>query len=184
MTQSPDEVKFLELLLRVRSGSITQEDWINTNNQWEGNLSSAQKEESFNHEKVITQMETREEVKIGNHFKLAEKDVPVAKIRSEGSGYHHSRCTKQLGKIPAVSLVSVGSQVTLTKNQKELTALRLNNGSVGTVKAIIHAGNTSPPRFPEAVVVNFPNYEEPEWIPGTKLKTEMNLKMLNQLILT
>ena len=90
--------------------------------------------------------------------------MPVAEIKSDGNGVHHRKSVKQLGQIPAVSLIAVGSTVMLTKNQKSLTSYGLNNGAMGVVKAILYEENVAPPAFPEVVVVDFPAYKGPAWM--------------------
>ena len=110
-------------------------------------------------------METWAEVNIENHSKLAQLGVPVAIIPSKGRGRHHSQTEKQVGQIVQCSLVAVGSQVLLTKNQLGLTGLGLNNGAIGQVIAILYGPNATPPEFPEAIVVEFPNYKGPSWFP-------------------
>ena len=61
MRQGPDQLSFLNLLLRVRNGTITQQDWIDINNRCEKDLSSDENN-NFNHDSVITLMETWAEV--------------------------------------------------------------------------------------------------------------------------
>ena len=53
----------------------------------------------------------------------------------------------------------------LTKNQKGLTHLGLNNGAMGKVISILYTPNTAPPKFPQAAVVEFPAYKGKAWIP-------------------
>ena len=84
---------------------------------------------------------------------------------SEGRGKHHSQVQKQLGQIPHRSLLAVGATVLLTKNQKGLTHLGLNNGAMGKVISILYTPKTAPPEFPQAVVVDFPAYKGEAWIP-------------------
>ena len=124
--QGSDQLSFL-LLLRVRNGTITQQDWIDINNRCEKDLSSDENN-NFNHYDVITLKETWAEVNEQNYYKLAEKGIPVAVIPSKGSGRHHTQTLKQYGQIVHKSLVAVGTTVILTKNQKGLTQYGLNNG--------------------------------------------------------
>ena len=164
MRQGPDQLSFLNLLLRVRNGTITQQDWIDLNNRCEKALSSDEKN-NFNHDRVITLMETWAEVNEENHYKLTEKGIPVAVIPSIGSGRHHTQNLKQCGQIVNKSLVAVGTTVILTKNQKGLTQYGLNNGAIGKVISMLYDENTTSPEFPSAVVVEFPGCKGPPWIP-------------------
>ena len=163
MRQGPDQIHFLERLLRLRNGTVTQADWQAFNSRFEGNL-SPQELANFQHDRVITLMETWAEVNEENHNKLANLGVPVAVIPSKGRGRHHSLTDKQVGQIPLRSLLAVGATVMLTKNQVGLTGLGLNNGAMGKVVAILYEKDCNPPSFPTAVVVNFPNYKGPAWL--------------------
>ena len=111
-------------------------------------------------------LETWKEVHDENHFKLANLNVPVAVIPSKGRGKHHSLTDKQVGQIVQRSLIAVNSTVLLTKNQLGLTGVGLNNGAIGKVVAVLYAPSTSPPEFPLAVVVDFPGYKGPAWVPN------------------
>ncbi|XP_057310732.1 uncharacterized protein LOC130648690 [Hydractinia symbiolongicarpus] len=164
MRQGPDQLALLQRLLRIRNGSITQQDWQDINSRYEDALPQTEKC-NFSHGRVLTLMETWNEVNEENHNKLASLGVPVAVIPSRGRGKHHSLTDKQLGQIPLRSLMAVGATVILTKNQKGLTGLGLNNGAMGKVIAILYSPNMSPPEFPIAVIVDFPNYKGPIWIP-------------------
>ena len=163
MRQGPDELALLQRLLRIRNGSITQNDWQDINNRYEGALPTAE-QNNFSHNRVLTLMETWSEVNAENHIKLANLGVPVAMIPSKGRGRHHSLSDKQLGQIAIRSLIAVSSTVLLTKNQQGLTGLGLNNGAMGKVIAILYAPGTAPPEFPIAVVVEFAGYKGPAWI--------------------
>ena len=109
-------------------------------------------------------METWNEVNEENHNKLSKLGVPVAIIMSEGSGPHHNQIDKQCGQIMHRTLLAVGATVMLTKNQRGLTGLGLNNGAMGTVVSILFEAGSGPPQFPNAVVVDFNGYKGPAWI--------------------
>lgn len=109
-------------------------------------------------------METWAEVNEENYLKLNALGTPVATIRSVGKGRHHAK-DDQMGQIPRVAWLAVGSRVMLTKNQEiEMTILGLNNGAMGTVISICYAEGKSPPDFPECVVIDFPRYKGPHWL--------------------
>ena len=119
MRQGPDQLSFLNLLLRVRNGTITQQDWIDINNRCEKDLSSDENN-NFNHDSV-TLMETWAEVNEQNHYKLAEKGIPVAVIPSKGGGRHHIQTPKQCGQIVHKSLVDVGTTVHILRRERITT---------------------------------------------------------------
>ena len=165
MRQSTSEKRLLERLLRIRSGSITQQDWIDINSRYEGNLSVEEKMKFQNQQLTITLHETWAEVNKENRKCLSQLNVPVAVIPSIGRGRHHKQGDKQLGQIVPCSILAVGCKVILTKNQGPLTQFGLNNGAVGFVIAILYPVNKSPPEMPDAVIVSFENYKGPAWLP-------------------
>ena len=61
-------------------------------------------------------------------------------------------------------VLAYGSRVLLTKNQKALTPLGLNDGAIGTVISILNTEGNKPPNNPEVVVVDFPKYSGPCWL--------------------
>ncbi|XP_066914121.1 uncharacterized protein [Clytia hemisphaerica] len=164
MRQGPDQLSFLEMLLRIREGKLNLNDWKTINSRYEGELPESAKE-GFRSDTCLTVMETWQEVNVENHNKLADLGIPVATIPSKGKGRHHTQSVNQMGQIPATSHIAVGSRVLLTKNQLSLTPLGLNNGAIGKVIAILYAEGEAPPSFPEAVVVDFPRYKGPSWLP-------------------
>ncbi|XP_066924267.1 uncharacterized protein [Clytia hemisphaerica] len=163
MRQGPDQLSFLEMLLRIREGKLNLNDWKTINSRYEGELPESAKE-GFRSDTCLTVMETWQEVNVENHNKLADLGIPVATIPSKGKGRHHTQSVNQMGQIPATSHIAVGSRVLLTKNQLSLTPLGLNNGAIGKVIAILYAEGEAPPSFPEAVVVDFPRYKGPSWL--------------------
>ena len=164
MRQGPDQLSFLDMLLRIREGKLDQNDWKIINSRYEGELSESA-QEGFKSDTCLTVMETWQEVNVENHNKLLVLGMPVATIPSKGKGCHHSQAVNQMGQIPATSHIAVGSRVLLTKNQLSLTPLGLNNGAIGKVIAILYPEGVGPPAFPEAIVVDFPRYKGPSWIP-------------------
>ncbi|XP_066931788.1 uncharacterized protein [Clytia hemisphaerica] len=164
MRQGPDQLSFLEMLLRIREGKLNLNDWKTINSRYEGELPESAKE-GFRSDTCLTVMETWQEVNVENHNKLADLGIPVATIPSKGKGRHHTQSVNQMGQIPATSHIAVGSRVLLTKNQLSLSPLGLNNGAIGKVIAILYAEGEAPPSFPEAVVVDFPRYKGPSWLP-------------------
>ncbi|XP_066914213.1 uncharacterized protein [Clytia hemisphaerica] len=163
MRQKECEKMFLERLLRIRGGRITQQDWLAVNARYEKELPEAEKINYCNAEITITLHETWREVNKENRKNLANLNVPVATIPSTGRGYHHKNGDKQVGQIPPKATIAVNSKVILTKNQKAFTPYGLHNGAAGIVKAILYEKGTSPPQLPTAVIVYFPRYTGPAW---------------------
>ena len=163
MRQKESEKMFLERLLRIRGGTITQQDWLAINDRYEKELPKLEKVNYEKAETTITLHETWREVNKENRENLAKLNAPVAIIPSTGRGYHHKKGDKQVGQIAPKAMIAVNSKVILTKNQKAFTPYGLHNGAVGIVKAILYKKGASPPEFPEAVIVYFPKYTGPPW---------------------
>ena len=165
MRQKLDQIGLLERLLRIRSGNVTQQDWININLRHEQKLKQSEKE-AFQNGTVITLHETWREVKMENRKQLSQLGVPVAVIPSTGRGRHHKKSDKQVGRIPARCIIAVGCTVMLTRNQGPHTVFGLNNGAIGSVVSILYSESKSPPSMPDAVIVNFEGYSGKPWIDG------------------
>ena len=97
MRQGPDQLAFLEMLMRIREGKINQSDWKTINSRYEGELPEAI-QAGFRSDTCLTVMETWHEVNIENHNKLAALEVPVATIPSKGKGRHHAQSINQMGQ--------------------------------------------------------------------------------------
>ncbi|XP_066934414.1 uncharacterized protein [Clytia hemisphaerica] len=180
MRQKPDQKTLLERLLRIRSGNITQQDWLDINSKYEPNMTQKDRED-FDNGRVITLNETWQEVFDENREKLSRLRVPVATIPcTEGRGTcHKTSGQKQMGQIPGISFIAVGCPVMLTKNQGPLTTFGLNNnGAIGTVIAILYPDGCCPPSPPDAIIVHFEGYngpvwneEHPKWVPIVPMKS-------------
>lgn len=117
-----------QLDLVKRNGSIQKKDWIDLNNvdmRYENELPKFE-QNTFRHNRLITLMETQNEVNGETHNKLETLSVPVAIVLSTGSGYHHVREMNQCGQIMRNTYLADGLTVNLTKNQLGLTYLCLN----------------------------------------------------------
>ena len=164
MRQKPNQIKLLNRLNHIRIGKVDQKDWNEINDSALNNLHDNEKKK-FNKENpnLILFTETWDEANKYNYDILASLNVPVAVIPSTGRGRHHLP-NAQLGQIPSKCVLACGSRVILTKNQPGLTSLGLNNGAIGTVKAIVFERGKSPPEFPQVIVVEFPKYRGQSWM--------------------
>ena len=180
MRQGKDEKALLDRLLRIRNGTVTQQDWIDINARYENDLPPEEKKD-FEHDQVITLHETWAEVRKENRTKLSKLGNPIAIIPSTGRGRHHQQGYKQVGQIVPKCLLAVGARVLLTKNQGSLTQFGLNNGAIGKVIAILYEPNCGPPAMPIAVICEFQSYhgpawmeEHPKWVPIVPVVTRCN----------
>ena len=166
MRQKPDQKKLLDRLLRIRNGTVTQQDWLDINARYEKELPQRE-QELFDHDDVLTLHETWKEVNEQNLLRLSHFKTPVATIRSSGYGpCHQKKFDQQVGQIPKTSYLAVGAKIILTKNQGAFTPYGLNNGSTGTVVSILYEPNVSPPSMPTAVICDFTSYQGPAFDPA------------------
>ena len=162
MRQKPDQKELLDRLLRIRSGTITHQDWLDINARFIDDLPHSEKEQ-FNHDNVLTLHETWAEVRIENRKCVSMLNTPVAVVPCFGRGIHHVQGEKNMGQIPPKSLLAVGSRVILTKNQGAFTRFGLNNGSSAKIIAILYKKGSKPPSMPSAVICDFFTYKGPAW---------------------
>ena len=94
MRQKADQKCLLERLLRLRTGDVTQQDWIEINNRLEGNLYQEEKL-NIQRDRVLTLHETWREVD-ENRDQFSKLGVPVASIPSTGRVIHHKRGNRNL----------------------------------------------------------------------------------------
>ena len=131
MRQKPSQKELIACLNNVRSGNITRQDWEKLNSRSLEELPQQEKD-LFSGPDSIMLTEVWKVANEHNYNKIRHLKQPVAILPSIGKGQHH-RKSKDMGQIPAVSIISKSCRVMLTKNQSELTPSGLNNGAVGTV---------------------------------------------------
>ena len=138
---SSEQVTFRDLLLRLRKGESTIEDW-----------------------KLLL---TRQPSAITNRgeFKdaqLNKLDHPVAKINACHSSASAKRIpTEDMSGLEPVVFLAKGAKVMLTMNL--WSSVGLCNGATGTVIDFIFETNHRPPDLPVAVIVQFDKYRGPSF---------------------
>ena len=159
--------------LRIRRGAATQADW-------RGILARLEQRQTrefmaeFRSRRCCTLYETWAPAHMENRQALAALGAAaVAVVRSTTQGCRPKGEEKDVAQLPPTSLLAVGARVVLTKNQGggKLVRFGLNNGAVGSVVAILYAKGEGPTadatgrrcNFPEAAVVDFPQYTGPPW---------------------
>ena len=150
-----DQNLFRELLLRLRNGETTQDDWKH--------LLARQpsKVPNIDHFKdVIRLYYTNAEVAAYNYECLVKLNQPIAEIHAK----HSSELTKKISaeemfNLQPKLLIATGARVMLTTNM--WPSVGLCNGSTGTVVDIIYETDHQPPLLPIAVVVKFDKYSGP-----------------------
>ena len=155
--QANDE-GFRDLLLRLRNGISTHDDYLTLSRRFEGVVD----QDDF--AQAIRLFPTRQLVAEHNADKLVALNAPIATFESA----HNVNQAKQADSDTAGGLerwlsLAVGAQVMLRSNlwvQKGLV-----NGTLGTVMHIVFH-REGPPALPATVICNFPSYRGPPFLPG------------------
>ncbi|KAK3932677.1 ATP-dependent DNA helicase [Frankliniella fusca] len=163
------DASFLDLLDKVSNGDSTKEDYNVLSSRFSTNVSNKDLSDFDN---AIHIFSTKEEVKNYNYKKLGElidpdtgNFCPVMKINAK-----HNCASAKVGSIedaeglePSLRLAR-GAKVMLRCNL--WVEMNLVNGSIGTVHDIILLPHLD---FPSVILVEFPCYTGPDFIPGTKI---------------
>ena len=151
----PDQILSRELLLRLRNGETTQEDWKQLLARQPSEVPNI---DSF--KDVVRLYYTNAELAAYNYECLVELNQPIAEIHAR----HSNELTKRISAEEMLNLqpkllIAKGARVMLTKNL--WPSVGLCNGSTGIVVDIIYETDHQPPLLPIAVVVKFDKYSGP-----------------------
>ncbi|XP_068675421.1 ATP-dependent DNA helicase pif1-like [Montipora foliosa] len=151
----PEQIVFRDLLLRLRSGETSENDWklLLTRQPLHAN--------NIEQFKTATQLfYTNEQVANYNYDSLLQLKQPIAKIDTKHSSSEAAKISPQdmYGLEPSL-LISKGALVMLTMNL--WPSVGLCNGSAGTVVDIIYKTSHQPPDLPIAVIIKFDDYIGP-----------------------
>ncbi|CAB4005609.1 ATP-dependent DNA helicase PIF1-like [Paramuricea clavata] len=160
MRQAGDDhetVAFRALLMRMRNGEVTGEDWKLL---LEHSTTSVPMDQFTD---AIRLYFDKKSVAEYNYEKLLQLGQPVAKIQAKHSGHGASAATSdEAGGLDAVLFLSTKAEVMLTCNL--WAEVGLCNGSFGTIEQIWFAENMGPPNLPIAVLVHFHSYTGPAFL--------------------
>jgi len=159
--QDSSQVLFRDILLRLRSCEVTNNDWRHLMDRTPSNASDLL---SFND--ALHLFPTIEAVAEHNIAKLHSCGQPVAAIKAVHTGTNASKGSPDdaAGLHPVVCLAK-GARVMLCSNL--WVEMGLVNGAMGTIHAICYNHNGAPPDLPVAVTVLFDNYSGPTLPDGT-----------------
>ena len=150
----PDQVRFRDILLRLRNAQVTKEDW----------------EELMKHTPTIVQdltpftsalhlYPTVEAVVEHNISKLKDSSQPIATIKAVHTGANAAKASSDdASGLEAVVCLAKSARVMLTSNL--WVDVGLVNGAMGTIEAICYRSG-GPPDLPLAVMVKFDHYSGP-----------------------
>ena len=152
-----EQINFRELLLRLRKGESTVEDWqLLLTRQPSGipNLSEF--------EDAIRLFYSNEQVANYNHEQLTKLEHPIAHINARHSSASAKKMSSdEMSGLEPVVFLAKGARVMLTMNL--WSSVGLCNGATGTVIDFIFKNNHQPPDLPIAVVVQFEDYRGPSF---------------------
>ena len=152
---TPEQVQFRDLLLRLRKGESTVDDWKLLLTRQPSNVTNL-----CDFENSTRLFYSNEQVANFNHEQLTKLEHPVAHINAR----HSSELAKKISSddmsgLEPVVFLAKGARVMLTINL--WSSVGLCNGATGKVVDIIYQSNHQPPDLPIAVIVEFEDYRGP-----------------------
>jgi ATP-dependent exoDNAse (exonuclease V) alpha subunit len=152
---SSEQVTFRDLLLRLRKGESTVDDWKLLLIRQPSSIPDLSEFED-----ATGLFYSNEQVANYNHDQLAKLEHPIAHINAG----HSSALAKKISSddmsgLEPVVFLTKGARVMLTMNY--WSSVGLCNGATVPVVDIIYQGNHQPPHLPIAVIVEFENYRGP-----------------------
>ncbi len=159
--QDPSQVLFREVLLRLRNGEVTEDDWKHLMTRTPAQIINTS---SFND--ALRLFPTLEAVVEHNVSKLHACGKPVATIKAVHSGPNASKgSSDDAGGLEPIVCLAKGARVMLSSNL--WVDMGLVNGAMGTIHAICYKTGQSPPSLPVAVTILFDHYSGPTLSDGT-----------------
>ena len=159
--QHPSQVLFRKMLLRLRDGQVTQDDWKHFMTR-----TPAQVQDLSPFASAVHLFPTTEAVVEHNVAKLRACGQPIATIKAVHTGPQASKASSDdASGLEAIICLAVGARVMLSANL--WVNMGLVNGAMGTVKAICYCAGSAPPNLPVAVTVRFDMYSGPTLPDGT-----------------
>ena len=156
--QDPSQVLFREILLRLRNGEVTEDDWKHLMTRTPAQISD---NSAFND--ALRLFPTVEDVVEHNVSKL---HACVATIKAVHSGSNASKgSADDAGDLQPVVCLAKSARVMLSSNL--WVDMGLVNGAMGTIQAICYKTGQAPPSLPVAVTVLFDHYSGPTLSDGT-----------------
>jgi ATP-dependent exoDNAse (exonuclease V) alpha subunit len=154
---SEEQQGFRELLLRLRNGDSSLNDWEKLSTRFEGKLNRIERDRFLDAVFILTIWADVDKVNIDM---LRSLNQPVAKILAVHTGGREAKkAISDVAKgLEAQLLLAKGTRIMLTANL--WTEGGLVNGSMGIIHDIIFV-EQGPPSLPVAVFVKFDHYKGP-----------------------
>ncbi len=153
--ETEEQQSFRDILLRLREGESSLNDWQSLSSRFEEKLNRAERDRFSDAVSILT---TWVDVDRVNSDMLRSLNQPVAKIIAVHTGGSEAkRASSDVAKgLEAELLLAKGARVMLTANI--WTEGGLVNGAMGTIQDILFE-DQGPPSLPTAVFVKFDIYE-------------------------
>ena len=159
--QDPDQVLFRQILLNLRNGQISTEDWKHLMMRTPAKLHDLTpfREALYLHPTVEAVVEH-------NVSRLRADNQHIATIKAVHTGPNASKASPdEASGLEAIICLAHEARVMLTANL--WTEVGLVNGAMGTIKAICYQNGKAPPDLPTSVTVTFDAYTGPMLQDGT-----------------
>lgn len=152
--ENPSQVLFHKMLLRMRDGQVTQNDWRHFMNR-----TPAQVQDLSLFTSALCLFPTTEAVVDHNVSKFHALGQPIATIKAVHTGPNASKpSSDDASGLEPIICLAVGACVMLSSNLWV---------DMGLVKAICYHVGTAPPDLSVAVTVQFDTYSGPTLLDGT-----------------
>ena len=159
--EDPDQVLFRDILLRLRDGRVTEDDWKQLMKQ-----TPAQIDDLMPFNNALRLHPTVEAVVEHNVTRLHASGQPIATIKAVHTGPNAAKASSDdASGLEPVICITHGARVMLTSNL--WVDVGLVNGAMGTVVAICYRTGQAPPNLPIAITVRFDAYSGPTLPDGT-----------------
>ena len=158
--QDPEQVKFRDILLRLRDAKVTLSDWNHLMTQ-----TPTRVQDLSPFSTALQFIPTVEAVVEYNMAQLQASGQPIATIKAVHTGANAAKApADDAGGLEAVVCLAHSARVMLTSNL--WVDVGLVNGAMGTVQAICYRTG-GPPDLPIAVMFCFDSYSGPTFPDGT-----------------
>jgi ATP-dependent DNA helicase PIF1 len=163
--QGPAQQRFRDFLMRLRDGECTHEDWLWLSERGSRTMGDQEWQRFFQTAAATHLYITNQQVLEHNLVMLKGLQKPIVRIDAQ---HMHAR-DKSASPGVAMMLMPVcylarGAKVLLSTNLWQQAGLV--NGSVGVVVDLVYTTDQRPPSLPQAVIVDFPEYQGPPFFAG------------------
>jgi hypothetical protein len=154
--------EYMEILLRLRNGETTENDWKTLMENCTNNYLTPEKIARFHSSETIWLFNTNKENHIHNIKQLKSLLKPIILIKAEHD------CVSSMGKTPDAAK-KLSSTLYLAIDAKIMLLWNVNlsaglvNGSTGVIKDFIYAEGKKAPDLPTYIVIEFDDYFGPKY---------------------